>query len=322
MLPLRGTAARGWRRTVELGAELSRLAEIAWSRLRGQVAVLLDWDSWWALELDDHPSARMRWPELLRPWYAALYERGITVDFVPPTGDLDGHRLLLAPNLYLLDTATAERLTGFVQSGGHLVCGPFSGISDRNDHLHPGGHPGPLRPLLGLVVDEHWPLPPGTAQAVRLGQDELHAVDWSEWIELEGAEVVAHYAGGELDGLPAVTRNRRGAGSAWYLSCHLGADVGRVLDLALADAGVGPELPGLPDGVEATRRYAADGTGYLFLLNHGTTECHVPLPHPPAAGTDLLTGADATGGVRLAPLGAAVVRTAGTTVPTPTEESR
>lgn len=314
MLPHRGTASRGWRATVDLGAELRRLGEIAGSRIRGRAAVLLDWDSWWALELDDHPSARLRWPDLLRPWYAALYERGITVDFVPPTGELDGYRLLLAPNLYLLDTATAERLTAFVAAGGQLVCGPFSGISDRHDHIHPGGHPGPLRPLLGVVVDEHWPIPDGAATAVRFGERELQAVHWSEWLELAGAEALAYYTEGELAGLPAVTRRRHGRGGAWYLSCRLGtADVGSVLDLPIAEAGVAPELAGLPDGVEATRRRAADGTDYLFLLNHRPAACHVPL----AGGTDLLTGADVSGGVSLDPLGAAVVRVP---LPTPAEE--
>ncbi|MEV7774275.1 beta-galactosidase [Kitasatospora sp. NPDC086791] len=321
MLPHRGTASRGWQETVRLGAELRRLGELAGSRLHGRTAVLLDWDSWWALELDDHPSARMRWLDLLRPWYAALYERGVTVDFVPPGADLDDYRLVLAPNLYLLDTATADRLTAHVRAGGHLVCGPFSGIADRHDHIHPGGHPGPLRELLGVVVDEHWPIPDGTSTAVTLGgatgaapgaapgagagDRELRAEHWSEWIETEGAETLARYASGALAGLPAVTRRRYGTGSAWYLSCHLGTGIGRVLDLPLAEAGVGAELPGLPPDVEATRRHAADGTRYLFLLNHGPAERRVPLDAP---GTDLLTGTAVATAATLAPLGAAVIR--------------
>ncbi|MEV7601883.1 beta-galactosidase [Kitasatospora sp. NPDC089797] len=305
MLPHRGTAGRGWQRTVALGAELRRLGEIAGSRSRARVGVLLDWDSWWALELDDHPSARMRWPELLRPWYTALYERGTTVDFLPPDAAHDGYRLLLAPNLYLLDTATAERLTRYVRDGGHLVCGPFSGITDRHDHIHPGGHPGPLRALLGLVVDEHWPIPDGATTALRLGDRELHAERWSEWIETTEAETLARYTTGELAGRPAVTRRRHGSGSAWYLSCHLGPDTGRVLDLPLAEAGIGPELPGLPADVEATRRRAADGTEYLFLLNHGPADRRVPLTRP---GTDLLTGTATGDALTLAPLGAAVLR--------------
>ncbi|MFJ8470984.1 beta-galactosidase [Kitasatospora sp. NPDC094011] len=305
MLPHRGTAGRGWQQTLALGAELRRLGEIAGSRSRARVGVLLDWDSWWALELDDHPSARMRWLDLLRPWYTALYDRSTSVDFLPPTGPYDGYRLLLAPNLYLLDTATAERLTHYVRDGGHLVCGPFSGITDRHDHIHPGGHPGPLRELLGLVVDEHWPIPDGETTSVHLDGRELRAECWSEWIETEGAETLARYGSGELTGRPAVTRHRHGTGSAWYLGCHLGPDTGRVLDLPLAEAGTGPELPGLPDGVEATRRRATDGTEYLFLLNHGPADRTVPLDCP---GTDLLTGTATGDTLTLAPLGAAVLR--------------
>lgn len=78
-----------------------------------------------------------------------------------------------------------------------------------------------------------------------------------------------------------------------------------MLDLPLAEAGVAAEVADLPTGVEATRRRAEDGTGYLFLLNHGSAACRVTLGEP---GTDLLTGTDVAEGVTLAPLGAAVVR--------------
>ncbi|WP_051967310.1 beta-galactosidase [Kitasatospora mediocidica] len=306
MLPHRGTASRGWRETVRFGAELRRLVELAGSRLRGQAAVVLDWDSWWALELDEHPSARMRWPDLLRPWYAALYERGVTIDFVRPGAPLDGYRAVLAPNLYLLTEESAHWLTRYVHGGGTLVCGPFSGISDRDDHVHAGGHPGPLRPLLGVVVDEHWPIPDGASTTVRLASGEIRATLWSEWLETEGAQALAHYASGDLAGRPAVTRNVHGAGAAWYVGCHLGADIAAVLDLALAPTAIAPAFPlPLPPGVEATRRHAEDGTTYLCLLNHGPDTVRLTLD---ATGTDLLTGTAVAGRLTLGPLDAAVVR--------------
>ncbi|MDH6136688.1 beta-galactosidase [Kitasatospora sp. MAA4] len=303
MLPHRGTASRGWQETVRFGAELRRLAEVAGSRLRGQVAVVLDWDSWWALELDEHPSARMRWLDLLRPWYAALFERGVTIDFVRPGASLDGYRAVLAPNLYLLTEEGAHWLARYVHGGGTLVCGPFSGISDRDDHVHAGGPPGPLRPLLGVVVDEPWPIADGAWTTVRSPSGELRATLWSEWLETEGAETLARYVCGDLAGRPAVTRNVHGAGAAWYVGCHLGTDIAALLDLAL-----GPTVTALPlpPGVEATRRRAGDGTDYLFLLNHGPDSVQLTLD---AAGTDLLTGAAVAGRLTLGALDAAVVRT-------------
>ncbi|MFI5805126.1 beta-galactosidase [Streptomyces sp. NPDC051561] len=296
MLPHRGTDARGWRETVRFGAELGRLAEVAGTWISAQVALVLDWESWWALEGTDHPSERMRWRELLRPWYEALHARGITVDFVPPYGDLSAYRLVLAPNLYLLRSEHAERIAAYVRDGGRLVCGPFSGVVDGHDHLHDGGAPGPLREVLGVVVDEFWPIPDG--DRVGVGPD-AEATWWSEWLVTEGAQTLATYTSGVLTGLPAVTRHSYGRGSARYVGCHLGAGIGPVLDGALTEAEVLPVLDGpVPDGVEAVRRGP-----YLFLLNHGDRETDCPC----VPGHDLLTGARTGRVARLGPRGALVV---------------
>ncbi|MFF0739765.1 beta-galactosidase [Streptomyces sp. NPDC004111] len=297
MLPHRGTESRGWRETVRFGAELARLAEVAGGRITARVAIVLDWESWWALEGTDHPSARMRWRDLLRPWYEALYARGVTVDFVPPSADPSPYRVLLAPNLYLLREEDAERIAGFVRDGGRLVCGPFSGVVDAHDQLHDGGAPGPLREVLGLVVDEFWPIPDG--KRVGVGAD-AEATLWSEWLVPEGAVTLDSYTSGVLAGLPAVTRHSYGRGSARYVGCHLGAGIGRVLDGALSEAGVRPVLgQPAPDGVEAVLRGR-----HLFLLNHTGEE----VDSPSFPGHDLLTGTETGLRVRLGPRGAAVVR--------------
>jgi beta-galactosidase len=113
--------------------------------------------------------------------------------------------------------------------------------------------------------------------------DALRGMLWADEIELEGAEPVAAYTSGPLPGVPAVTRHGFGAGTAWYLgTCPDDAAMRRILRAAAAAAGVAPVLPGLPAGVEATRR---DGPAdsYLFLLNHGTRAVTVPLPGPAAA---------------------------------------
>ncbi|MFJ2270877.1 beta-galactosidase [Streptomyces sp. NPDC087849] len=308
LLPHRGTASRGWRETVRFGAELARLGEVTGATSRAEVAIVLDWDSWWALEADDHPSARMRWPDLLRPWYAALHARAVTADFVPPHADLDGYRAVLAPNLHLVRPENAARIAAYVHGGGHLVCGPFSGVVDGHDHIHDGGAPGPLRDVLGVSVDEWWPIPDGGAVRLDSGAE---ATRWSEWIEPDApdTEVVDSYASGELTGRPAVTRRPYGAGTAWYVSAHLGDGIAAVLDDVLRAAGVRPVLE-VPEGVEATVRSGTRGT-YLFVLNHGDHDTRTRLTGPYAAGgTDLLTGAAVRDHIDLGPLGAAVLRIA------------
>ncbi|MFC4056178.1 beta-galactosidase trimerization domain-containing protein [Actinomadura syzygii] len=178
-----------------------------------------------------------------------------------------------------------------------------SGVVDEHDHVHLGGYPAPLRDALGIVVDEFWPIPDDASVGVTFGDRAVPSTLWSEWLEPGTVEPVALYGAGPFAGRPAVTRNAHGAGRAWYVSCHLGQDIGLVLDEALADAGVRPALD-VPAGVEATRRDGPSAS-YLFLLNHRDAEGVLPVPD----GVDLLTGTAVRGTLRLAPLGAAVLRT-------------
>ncbi|MFF4992456.1 beta-galactosidase [Streptosporangium saharense] len=279
LLPHGGTASRGWRDTLALGADLRRLAEVAGTPTEAHVALVLDWDSWWGLEAPESmPSNRLRLKELLQAWYGPLHASGVAVDLVPPLGELSGYRVVIAPNLYMCTEEQAAWLGAFP---GHLVVGPFSGVVDPDDQVHEGGAPGPLRGLLGVTVDEFWPLPDGTLQPLRLGGRAVPARTWAEWLRVEDAEVLARYEGGDLDGQAAITRR----GRATYLGC-LPEDVTPVLREVLAAAGVEP-VATVPEGVEATRR-----GDHLFLLNHTKDPVKVDLAEP---GTDLLTGRDLNG---------------------------
>ncbi|MFC5184483.1 beta-galactosidase [Actinomadura harenae] len=296
LLPHGGTTSRGWAETVRFGAELAKLGPVAGSRTEADVAIVLSWDSWWALEQEDHPSTRLELRALVASWYRELWKRNIAVDFVPPEADFGRYKAVLAPNLYMLRSETAERLTRFVADGGHLAVGFFSGIVDEHDHIHLGGYPAPLREALGVVVDEFWPVPDDASVRVEgLGS----ATTWSEWLDVTTAEPVASYAEGPLAGRPAITRNVHGEGIGWYLSCHLPSALGRILD----EAGVGP-VHATPEGVEATRR-----GDHLFLLNHTDTVSRVS----GLSGIDLLSGATVRGELELPPLGAAVLTPASET---------
>ena len=219
-VPLGDGAARGhgagassarWR---SWGASCSDLAPLTGQRVDADVAMLLDWSSWWALELEGRPSSELRLADALRAHYSPLWEATVAVDLRPPGADLDAYRLVVVPNLYLTSAAAAERLAAWVAGGGHVVMSYFSGIVDEEDAVGPGAYPAAYRDLLGLVVEDHWPLVPG--ESVALGRGGV-ATHWTEAIEPRGAEVLFRYEEGELAGRPAVTRHGFGDGVVTYL---------------------------------------------------------------------------------------------------------
>src|SRR5207302_5345011 len=148
-------------------------------------------------------------------FYRPLFESNITVDFVRPTDDLSGYRVVLAPSLYLVSDEAAANLERFVEGGGTLVMSYFSGIVDVSDHIRLGGYPQPFQALLGLKVVDFRPLSDGQDIAVRFADGTLARGEiWSEIIEPSGAEVVATFSGSDLAGRPAVTSHQSGSGTA------------------------------------------------------------------------------------------------------------
>lgn len=300
MLPHAGPESRTFQEVRALGAELAELAArapVVGSEVTADIAVLCDWNAWWASEQPGRPSERLRYPELLAAWHQALWEQNLPCDLAHPEADLSGYRMLVVPQLYLLSDAALDQLAARVRAGATLVCGFFTGVADPDDRVRPGGVDARLREVLGLAaVDEWWPLAEGERAALA-GADggpdggpnvpwagEAGAGSlWSEALRLDGAHPVARYADGELAGQPAVTRHAHGDGTAWYLSTLPARPALRaLLAEAATAAGVSPTLPGAPAGVEVVRRGAL-----LFCLNHTREQVTVPLPHP---HTDLLSG--------------------------------
>jgi beta-galactosidase len=170
MVPHAGADTRVHREIKHLGDELKRLADLRTTTVRADVALVFDWDNWWALELESHPSIDMNgWQ--FAPYYSALHQRNIAVDFVPSTiDDLSRYRLVVVPNLYLTRQGVAEVFENYVAGGGTLIIGPFSGISDEDDHIRLGGYPAPFRKVLGIRIEEFDAL--GKGQSRRIITDD------------------------------------------------------------------------------------------------------------------------------------------------------
>jgi len=292
MLPHGGTETRVFREVTELGAAIDSLAPVRGTRTEADAAVLWDWHSWWAQNLDWRPSEDHDARERADAYYEALYDHHLTVDFAHPEADLSRYPLVVVPALYLMTEAAGSNLREYVENGGTLVVSYFSGIVDEHDAVHEGPYPGALRDVLGLTVEEFSPLLRG--ERVRLDGPDGAGLDadvWTEFVVPRGAETVWTYADGLTAGRPAVTRHRLGEGTAWYVSTRLGAEgLATLLGRAAEDARIAPRGD-LPRDVEVVRRTGESGT-FLFAINHTATDAKVPLETP---GTELLTGERAAG---------------------------
>jgi beta-galactosidase len=309
LVPHAGTDGRRWREVTEFGAELARLDEVTGDTVPARVAIAMDWDSWWAIEQEAMP-ARASYLHTLFAWYRSLWDLGVPVDFVRPGAELAGYALVVAPTLLVLSEADAAGLAAYVDGGGTLLATYQTGILDENLHIAQGGYLGALRSTLGVRVEEFAPLAApdlardgaGTPPTIGVTSEEFGPFageQWSEWVELEGAETVATFADGIVAGCPAITVHASGAGRAWYVATMPDADARvRLLQRVLGEAAVAAEFAPIA-GVEIVRRGDT-----VFAINHSAVSVTVPLP-----GDELLSG-ERVASVVLAPQDVAIVRTA------------
>jgi len=282
MLPHAGTDSRVWREVLELGETLGSLGELQGSQLAARVAILWDWESFWAQDLEWRPSVDVRHRATIEAFYAALWERNVTVDFAHPESDLSQYALVLAPSSYLLTDAASRRISDFVSGGGVFLASYFSGIVDVNDTVPSGAYPGQLRDVLGLRVEEFLPLRSGESVTLT---DGASGSLWADAVITTSADAVARYADGPAEGSPAITRNPIGSGSAWYVSTELDANaLGALLERVLDEAGVAHSATAA--GVEIVTRHG-DSADYRFLINHSGLDTDVQFD---ATATELVTG--------------------------------
>lgn len=305
MLPHTGTDTKIWREVCELGRTLQALGEVTGSVVAGpdgavEVAILHDTDARWASELDSHPSVDASSLRETRRWHDAFYRRGITTDFRQSTDDLSQYKLVIAPMLYLLTDEGVRNLHRYVESGGSLVVTYFSGIADENDHIRLGSYPGAFSGLLGVHIEEFFPLP--EAQSIELSRFGAGSI-WTELGRPTAAEVLSTVAEGPVQGSPAVTRNTYGDGRSYYVSTSLQVEgMDELLQVLCADAGVSPMLAGPAPGVEVVRRCKDEQT-WTFFINHNDEDVRIP-----AAGHELLTSQELQGTLHLKAGSVAVVR--------------
>jgi beta-galactosidase len=300
MLPHAGTDSKVWREVVALGSALHSISEIVGSRVaQANVAIVHDTDARWASELDVHPSVDTSLMAETRLWHDAFYRLGLTTDFRRSTDDLTGYRVVIVPMQYLMTDEGTRNLLRFAESGGTILITYFSGIVDENDHVRLGGYPGAFLDLTGVRVEEFFPLLADTSvELSRFGPGRV----FSEIGRSEGAEVLAEYSSGPTSGSPAVTRNRVGSGSVYYVGTSLTADGAQQLLATIASETALTRPFATTGDVEVVQR--SDGVRtWVFAINHSVADATVRVD-----GVDLLTGVPTRGLLCVAAGGVAVVR--------------
>lgn len=278
---------RVFREAAELGRELELLGEeTLGTRAEKKTAILFDWDNWWAVEYSAGPSRLLKYKDEVQNYYTALYEQNIPTDIIGVEDDFSEYRVIIAPVFYMVKPGIDEKIKAFVKAGGVFVTTFFSGYVEEHDLVTVGGYPGKLRDLLGIWVEESDALPEGEKNHFTWNGKVHEATLLCDLLHTEGAEAEAFYEEDFYAGMPVVTKNTYGKGTAYYVATRSDPDFYREFVRRVCERTKVVPVLDTPDNMEAVIR-RNEKNEFLFLLNHAKIEQSVILEKD---GTELLTG--------------------------------
>jgi beta-galactosidase len=267
-----GSPGVGYNDLKMMQSERARMAEIASEHYEAKIAILLDYDALWALQLQPH-NRDFDYMRHLFVYYHALQRLGLPADIVSADADFSPYKMVIAPNAFLATEPQAASLKLFAEAGGTVLLGVRSGFKTVDNQVTDHPLPGIFRELVAVTVSDWHSLPPGIGYDLVSSIPDLAgaATVWAETLVPSTGDsrsanpnlkTLANYRSGPFTPHAALCENEVGAGRALYMGWYPSDAQAKALLAHLAnEAGIRP-LAQLPDGMVAAQRGR-----HLILLN-------------------------------------------------------
>jgi beta-galactosidase len=204
-----------------LGKEIARCAPVLLgTNCVSQAAILYDFENESHSRIEHFTGQHRDTSDLAV--YQALSERHLLTDLRPlssvhDAGSLASYKVLFYPHAHILTASDTRILEEYVEEGGTLVFGCWSGYRDKNHWCYDTEGRAFYEAFVGVRVADFTVVPPDEKSEISFAGSTgcVEAPIFNEVLEVHDGEVdvLASYAASYYAGTPAVTLRRKGKGS-------------------------------------------------------------------------------------------------------------
>ncbi len=240
------------------------------SPVRNKAAIVYDYDSLASFRIQSQ-SILLNTQKEMEKFYKAFYDVNAGVDIIPEDRDFSDYSVVILPQLIITKPEMEKRVKEFASNGGTVVMTYRCAVKDYDNNV-PFGKTIPVNynDFTGIIVTETESLQSYDAFEVQ-GRGDFADITgrggiFRDMIEPHGAEILFSYVDEFYHDFAAVTRNKYGSGTVYYIGCGLEERITNVLmQTIMIDNGI--EMTESADGVEIAER-GSDSGRIRFIINH------------------------------------------------------
>lgn len=251
---------------VQFGTEMKKNgAIINQTRPDAEIAILMNYESRWASD-----SWTKKWNGIseAESYHEAIMHKNFITDGLQPGDDLSKYKLVIAPNLYVLNENNAQNIRGYVANGGVFCMTRHSAVADEYNKIYNQPLPAFLTDVAGIEINTFGKLETPLELKSCLPDLKIdNASLWEDEINIVGkTKVLATYNQGWLSNTPAITLNKYGKGYFIYVGTILeNPGINGLINWLTDFSNIKPVFD-CPEGIRAFSR-SNDNYRLVFLFN-------------------------------------------------------
>lgn len=213
-----------YREATTIGADFKALSpHLVNLKKSNKAAILVSNESLTALENFPLPGGKVKYNDVVRSMYDALFELNVECDILFPQDEkrLGEYDFIAVPALYSAPDSLLSALADYVKAGGTLAASFKTGFTDDCTTVAHEDQPHLLTDCFGMTYDQFTqPQACGLVTDLPLTPEEKKISVWMELLTPTTAQVAAAYDHPVWGTYAGVTVNKWGKGTAAYVGCY------------------------------------------------------------------------------------------------------
>lgn len=247
-----------------------------------KAAIIRDFNSDWVFDTGYTFNPDLKYRRAVFEYYKALRENGVMTDVISPESNFDNYDLIVVPYQVFISPELVLHLQKAAERGASIIVTCMSGLRDNQMHKTASIVLPELQRLVGININSQEALFAIKKSELKFENSSYACSLWFDNITLTKANPIANFAGNYFKDSVAITRNKIGKGTIYYV-CTIPEQrvITQIAAMAIKDVAIQPLAFCQNSLVEISEMVSLDKKRrFIYIINFSSNDQKIQLSKP------------------------------------------